>query len=327
MKNSDTAIKKKIADAAVDLYTYDRESFTLRNIAENVGLSIVEVQRFYPGKMAVLRGFYDLIPQLHNESAVEIPEYHSMNYGEKVANYVYTTFDLLSEQRDFVEATFEKMVLSRSDTGWHKESEALFKSLLRDDPVIPDANRLMMRDFVFGIMTREYMQLVAFWLRDDSEGAEKTIALTDKITALGNEILYSGVIEKGVDLIRYMVGQQTWKQRFPEISSLFDPGSWRARGCSPNDVWSGFSSCFGVVTPSNGSATVDIPIEDATEANTHEARDTRGASQNPEARRKSTSIGEKASPESEQASKPSAKGKSTIKPSDVDNSSAKKGDK
>jgi hypothetical protein len=116
--------------------------------------------------------------------------------------------------RDFTEETFENMVLSRSDTYWHKESAAIFRSMIDGDPRIPGTNTLVMRDFVYDILVREYMQLIHFWLQDDSKGTERTLALVDKLTGFANELLYSGIIDKGFDLGRYLLSNDIWKFRF-----------------------------------------------------------------------------------------------------------------
>ena len=155
---------------------------------------------------------------MYRESTVLIPEYEALNFGEKASNYIYTTFDVLSAHRDFTEETFSAMVLNRRDTYWHTESVALFRSFIQDDSRIPGANTMIIPDFVYPVLVREYFQLIRFWLQDDSPGTERTLALVDKLTVFANELVYSGIIDKGFDLVKYLAGNNIWKFRFQGIS-------------------------------------------------------------------------------------------------------------
>ena len=222
MDQSQTEIKKNIIDAALIIYMEDRTRFTLRNIATAAGCEVSEIQQFYPGKQAILRAFYDMIPQIFEALRDEIPEYESLNFGEKVSNYIYTTFDVLNEHRDFVEETYDAMVFRRDKTSWHTSSEAIFKSFIESDERIPDANRLLIQDFMYKILVREYHQLIRFWIHDDSEGSERTLALVDKLTSFSNELIYSGIVDKGFDLAKYLVSQDIWKFRFSEVFAGVD---------------------------------------------------------------------------------------------------------
>lgn len=222
MDQSQTEFKKNIIDAALIIYMEDRNRFTLRNIATAAGCEVSEIQQFYPGKQAILRAFYDMIPQIFEAMRNEIPEYESLNFGEKVSNYIYTTFDVLNEHRDFVEETYDAMVFRRGKTGWHTSSDAIFKSFIESDERIPDANRLIIQDFMYKILVREYHQLIRFWIHDDSDGSERTLALVDKLTSFSNELIYSGIVDKGFDLAKYLISQDIWKFRFSEVFAGID---------------------------------------------------------------------------------------------------------
>lgn len=218
MEDPSPDLRTRIIDAALTLYIEDRNRFTLRSIADKAGCELAEVQQEFPGKQAILRAFYDQIPDVYRESTVHIPEYESLNFGEKASNYIYTTFDVLSAHRDFTEETFAAMVLNRRDTHWHTESAALFRSFIQDDSRIPGANTMVIPDFVYPILVGEYLQLIRFWLQDDSPGTERTLALVDKLTVFANELVYSGIIDKGFDLVKYLAGNDIWKFRFQGIT-------------------------------------------------------------------------------------------------------------
>lgn len=219
MEKNSLELKRSIINAAVHLYTNDRSRFTLNSIALEAECQLEDIQQFFAGKQAILRGFYDQVPDEYRTSTAEIPEYSSLNFGEKASTYIYTTFDVLSAQRDFAEETFDSMVLSRKDTYWHKETARIFQAMVEEDARIPGTNSFVLREPVYRILVNEYMYLVRFWLQDDSRGTERTLALVDKLSTFANELLYSGIIDKGIDLGKYLLGNDIWKFRFSGIGN------------------------------------------------------------------------------------------------------------
>jgi AcrR family transcriptional regulator len=216
MSTEQIDLRQRIIDTALTLYMENRGAFTLRNIAAGAGCETADIHQFFNSKQAILRAYYNSVPLRFQEIALQIPEFDTFTLGEKISNYVYTSFDILTEHRDFVEESFERMILGGGHHGWSSDSAALFRSFVETDSRIPEANRMLMRDFVYTIMVREYFQLIRYWLTDDSEGSERTIALVDKLTAFGTELAYSGILSKGFDLAKYVVGQDIWKSRLPE---------------------------------------------------------------------------------------------------------------
>lgn len=224
METNEQSLARKIIDAALEIYIESPELFTLRKIAAKADCSVADITRIFPGKQNVLRGFYNQIPSRFKEAASEIPEYESLTLGEKFANYVYTSFDIIQEHRDFVEKTFEEMVLPNPRSPWHIASREILREFVENDPRIPTVNLMLVRDFTYNIWVHEYFQLIKFWLSDDSDGSERTIALVDKISALLTEAAYSGILDKGFDLAKYVFANDIWKHRVPsfvkEVSSM-----------------------------------------------------------------------------------------------------------
>jgi AcrR family transcriptional regulator len=224
MQNDEITFKNTIIQAAVSIYMENRTDFTLRKIALAAGCEVTDIQRYYPGKQALLRGFYDRIPELYRLSTHDISDFDSLTLGEKLGHYIYTSFDALNEQRDFSEETFDKMVLSRGNTEWHKQTAGIFEEIVKQDDRVSDISRILVPDFVWKLAANEYMQLIRFWLHDDSENAQRTLALVDKMTAFVNEIFYTSIADKGFDLIKYLASNDIWRFRFqdafPDLSEL-----------------------------------------------------------------------------------------------------------
>jgi AcrR family transcriptional regulator len=216
MSTEQIDLRQRIIDAALTLYMEKRGSFTLRNIAAEAGCETADIHQFFSNKQAILRAYYNSVPLRFQTLAEEIDTFDTFTLGEKISNYIYTSFDILTEHRDFVEETYDRMILGGGRHGWSTDTDALLRSFVETDARIPESNRMLMRDFVYRLMTREYFELIRYWLTDDSEGSERTIALVDKLTAFGTEVAYSGILSKGFDLAKYVIGQDIWKSRLPQ---------------------------------------------------------------------------------------------------------------
>lgn len=206
-------LRTKITRAAAKLYTNNRNQFTFRNIAASAGCRLDEVQSLYSAKNAILEDFYNLIPGQFRDLSSNIPDYAALTIGEKISNYLFTTFDLLSEEPEFVKATFGDYVLRRRisrnscRSGWERESAGIFRDFVESDDRIPEPNKLLIPGFLYQVAAREYLRIVQFWLTDPSPGTERTLALVDKLTAFFQEILYSGILDRGADLVKFAINE------------------------------------------------------------------------------------------------------------------------
>jgi hypothetical protein len=88
------------------------------------------------------------------------------------------------------------------------------KELVSHDSGVSSYLLLTQIDLVYDFYFKEYTHLLRFWLRDNSEGKEKTFALTDKLTSFVEEVLYNKLMDKGVDLAKYFLQNNIIKLPF-----------------------------------------------------------------------------------------------------------------
>ena len=91
--------KVNISRAAAGLYIKESQSFTIKNIAKQAGVDIVDVYKYFDTKDDILVYFYDSIVPIYRMMIADIENFGSFNAGEKLSNFTYTLFDLLNEQR------------------------------------------------------------------------------------------------------------------------------------------------------------------------------------------------------------------------------------
>ena len=201
------AQRQKIVEAAIDLYVDDRANFTTANLAKKTRIKKVEILRLFPSRGAILKYFYPLCVMRYRVMAAEIEGYVDWPVEEKLANFAYAMFDLLQEQREFVEEHFVEEIFRASGTSsFQREAESLFAEILAGTCA---------SEHLAAFFAKEYMHVVRFWIADDSIDSERTTALVDKIAAFvgqamrSNELFYTGG-----DLLKYLIANNVIKVPF-----------------------------------------------------------------------------------------------------------------
>jgi AcrR family transcriptional regulator len=208
MTQAEFDTKLTISLAAVALYEEHPDKLTYKSVAKATEMEVAHIRTLFPNKQAMLRFFYSSIPKRSYSMIEAIPDYQDLTISETVSQYVYQSFDLLNEHREFVDATFAEHVTDcGSGASLLKNTSKTFDRMIERDGRIPFLNRMFLKPIVFDTMAWQYVQLLRFWMKDESEGTEKTLELVDKSTALFQEMVYSGILDKGVDLGKFVFAQ------------------------------------------------------------------------------------------------------------------------
>lgn len=205
MKIDQLEQRKIIADAAVALYMSDRNRFTIRNIANDAQTTTRTCYKYYTSKDEILRDYYNLIPDIFRHQIGEIPDYQELMLADRISNFIYSVFDMLQEQRNYVDETFNRFIQSDHSTTFRKSIANVFREILDNDPRVSDLNRVVIPDFAYDIATSQFISLLRFWMKDKSEGTGNTLAFVEKFTVFVQEVMYSDVVGKGLDLGRYTI--------------------------------------------------------------------------------------------------------------------------
>lgn len=214
-------IRQQIIDAAIDLHINNGGNFTLKQLCQKAKIKQGEFYQQFNSKNQVLGQFYPLCVQRCREMSLQIEAYHSMSLAEKLGNFIYMMFDLLQEQREFVDETFGEMVFLNAGTAFHREVADVIGEILENDPQIPDLQRsFLLNAQMYDVLAKEYIHLLKFWLSDDSPNFEKSMALTDKLVNFLEEVLHSNVIGHAADLLKFFVQNDVIKLNIPLIKWL-----------------------------------------------------------------------------------------------------------
>jgi len=202
-------MKFHIAEAATDLYIEGDGSFTIRDVASAVDIDPAEVFNYFPNKQAILQFYYAGLVVQYEMMVDEIDDFESYTLSEKFSNFAYASFDMLSEKQAFVQATFADLIIhSFAKTDFEKEIERLIGEFLEDDPRMGLGSSLVLNSYFYTFLRRQYLELIRFWLNDESDGKELTMELVDKLTSFLQELMYNAVADKGFELGKFLVANR-----------------------------------------------------------------------------------------------------------------------
>lgn len=215
-------IKFMIADAATDLYIQGDGKFHIKDVAKKVNITPAEVFNYFPNKKSILEFYYASLIIRYEMMIDEIDDFESYTLSEKLSNFAFTNFDMLREKEGFVEVTLEDYILnSFRKTDFEKELERLAKQFLQHDDRISIASTLILNQYSYSVLRRQYLELLRFWINDTSEDKELTMELTDKATAVLQEAVYNPVLDKSFDLFKFInANRKAFVNNIPIVKKL-----------------------------------------------------------------------------------------------------------
>lgn len=210
-----------ITEAAVDAYLESGEEFTLKQVARRTDFTVGEIFRYFPDRRSILEYYYTSLLIRYRLMVTEIEDFGEYSLGEKLSNLAYTTFEMMDEKEAFVRATYSELILcSFRKTDFEKEAEELFRRIFEEDELIPYSNTLLLNSWFYALLTKKYAGLLRFWLGDRSEEKQQTMELTDKITSLAEEVMYTATADRLADLLRFLAANSFFIDRIPFVKEL-----------------------------------------------------------------------------------------------------------
>ena len=210
-------LRKRIIEAALDAYLNVPERFTVEDVIEAAGVTKAEFYAQFDSLLFVPPAFYSLCLAQYRAVRATLDGYDAFTLEERLATFIFLMFDFLEEQEAFVKQTFRPYLLEhRAALRFRDDLQQTVATLLDADD-IPSVNRFVTEAaWLHAALARAYLELVHFWLEDDSPQRQKTVALTDKVVAFFVELATFRGIERGVDLAKYLVnireGKGDWEK-------------------------------------------------------------------------------------------------------------------
>lgn len=226
MNNRDSRFletKILISEQAVEQYIRQNGSFTLKSIARELDMTVGEIFNYFPDKRSILQFHYASLVFRYRAMVDEITDFESYMLGEKLSNFAYTSFDMLEERKPFVDATFQKLIVcSPEKTEYEKEIEKLLEEFIANDALVSTTSDAFSNRYLYSFFRCQYFGLIRFWLNDRSEGHVLTMELTDKLTGFVQEVMYSAILDRGLDIVKFVVSNyKSFLQNIPFARDIF----------------------------------------------------------------------------------------------------------
>lgn len=200
----------RILEAAVDVITIKGfKSATMREIAKLAQVGDATIYNYFPTKEKLLYGYCEYVQQQVMLELKEISDFHEYTVQEQLQQLVETNLRVWLPAREFLQQVFE-ISFTEPVAGMTNiaETKRLFTAMVVDmlDAAveageIPDQpyRELLPRlfwDYMTGIL--------AYWLKDTSEGFANTTQVIDRSMELVANILQQGMVGKLLDLASFL---------------------------------------------------------------------------------------------------------------------------
>lgn len=140
-------------------------------------------------------------------------EYAGYPVRQKLAAFYYTFLEVALNQRSFIELRFPgfpRGLGCPSLKRFREVHEEFIKGLVAEGRKSGEvANRGKLSDAYPRAFFAQWVFIVDFWLKDESDQFSRTDALIEKSVALSLDAVGSQVIDSAVDMLRFLVGRNT----------------------------------------------------------------------------------------------------------------------
>lgn len=203
--------REKIIRSAVEIISKKGiQGTTLGLIGRKAGLEYAAVRNFFPTKETIVSAYYEDRLDLSVERLKTISGFDDFTLQEQLQTFFETQLEILSPDREFVDATFWPIaILSTRDgrllepirSGFSRIIADLFEAAVEVEE-IPDQ---LFSEQIYHLFWLFNAGLVLYWLRDGSNQFRNTTVLLDKSLDLAVSFLKAGIINKVLDIVTFLL--------------------------------------------------------------------------------------------------------------------------
>jgi AcrR family transcriptional regulator len=205
-KEAKTKTKEKILASAVDLIIKKGfKNASMREMAKNSDVSNPTIYNYFPTKEKII---YEYFKQKHKQSAdvlKKIDDFQTYSLREQLQTLIETELEFYLEDREFL-LQISDMVISSSSLKIELlyETKELFIEMVQNMLEIAiEAGEIEdqpFKEYLPLLFWDYYISIVAYWLKDESEGFENTTEFIDHSMAVIESLLASNILSKVSDL-------------------------------------------------------------------------------------------------------------------------------
>jgi AcrR family transcriptional regulator len=205
-KQTKEKTKEKILEAAVDLIIEKGfKTASMREMAKNAGVSNPTIYNYFPTKETII---YEYLKQKHLKCAQilkNIEDFNTYTLREQLQTLIETELELFLEDREFL-LQVSDMAFSSSNLRLESlyDTKELFITMVADMLELSvEAGEIEdqpFKEYLPLLFWDYYISVVTYWIKDDSEGFERTTEFIDHSMAVIESLLASNILSKVSDL-------------------------------------------------------------------------------------------------------------------------------
>jgi len=202
--------KVKLLKTAVDLII--KKGFkktSMREIAKKSSVSVPTIYNYFPTKEQIL---YEYIKQKHKESIEilqNIENFDTFSLREQLQSLVECELELYLNDREFVQEIFDMAFHSSSvKINSLYNTNGVFiemvEEMFNNAVAVGEIEKQPFSEFIPLLFWDYFITVVAYWLKDDSEGFENTTEFIDHSMGVMEALIMSNLLSKFADLGQFM---------------------------------------------------------------------------------------------------------------------------
>ena len=202
--------KVRILAAAVDVITIRGfKNATMREIAKEAKVGDATIYNYFPNKEKLLYGYCEYVQQQVMQELKDISNFHEYTVQEQLQQLVETTLRTWLPAREFLQQVFELSFGAPLVGFTHlEETKRLFTTMVVDilDAAI-EAGELPEQPYreLLPRLFWDYANgILAYWLKDNSEGFANTTQVIDRSMEMIAAILQTSMVGKLLDLVSFL---------------------------------------------------------------------------------------------------------------------------
>jgi AcrR family transcriptional regulator len=202
--------RARILEAAVDVITEKGfKSASMREIAQRAKVGDATIYNYFPSKDKLVYGYCEDVQRRVMATLRGIDKFHEYTLGEQLQQLVDVELQTWLPAREFLQEVFKLTFYSPVAAYEHlDETRSLNVRMVVDllDAAIEagEIPEQPYRELLPRLFWDYQTGVLAYWLKDDSEGFANTTQLVDRSMELITGILHMGLLGKTLDLVSFV---------------------------------------------------------------------------------------------------------------------------
>jgi AcrR family transcriptional regulator len=227
--------RRRILEAAVEVITEKGfKSASMREIAQRAGVGDATIYNYFPSKEKLVFGYCEEVQQRVMTTLRGIENYHEYSLGEQLQQLLEVELQTWLPAREFLQEVFRLTFYSPVTA--YEQLEAARRLNIRMVVDLLDAAieageipEQPYRELLPRLFWDYQTGILAYWLKDDSEGFANTTQLVDQSMEILAGILQLGLVGKAMNLISFIFRTQVMNrlESFGELRASLKRGKRR----------------------------------------------------------------------------------------------------